>query len=130
LALDSLGGGALTSIDMPYPGLHTESYVGIAVPERLKKRWTLIRRPDRDVLKRLLREQAPIDLAHYDSDKSRPGRNYAYPLLWESLRPGGVLISDDISDNTVFDEFSRAIGQTPIVIRKDAEHYVGVLTKP
>lgn len=130
LALASIGEGDLSSIDMPYPAKDNEAFVGIAVPAKLKRQWTLIRRPDRDSLCPLLRRLGPIDLAHYDSDKSRPGREWAYPRLWDALRPGGILISDDISDNAVFAEFASRIGRDPIVIGKDDEHFVGILTKP
>ncbi len=51
LALESLGHGELVSIDMPYPGMKNDAFVGIAVPSHLHSRWTLIRRPDRDVLR-------------------------------------------------------------------------------
>ena len=130
LALESVGHGELVSIDMPYPGMNNDAFVGIAVPSHLHSRWTLIRRPDRDILKATLRRFGPIDLAHYDSDKSRPGRAFAYPMLWEALRPGGILISDDIADNSVFDEFARHIQRDPIVIRKDVDNCLGILVKP
>jgi predicted O-methyltransferase YrrM len=130
LALESLGHGELVSIDMPYPGMKNDAFVGIAVPSHLESRWTLIRRPDRDVLRSTVRRLGPIDLAHYDSDKSRPGREFAYPILWKALRPNGVLVSDDIADNSVFDEFARHIERDPIVIRKDVDNCLGILVKP
>jgi predicted O-methyltransferase YrrM len=130
LALDSLGRGELVSIDMPYPGMRNDAFVGVAVPSHLYARWTLIRRPDRDILKSTVRRIGPIDLAHYDSDKSRPGRAFAYPILWKALRPGGILISDDIADNSVFTEFAWQVERDPIVIRKDVDNYLGVLVKP
>jgi predicted O-methyltransferase YrrM len=130
LALESLGHGELVSIDMPYPGMNNDTFVGIAVPSHLRSRWTLVRRPDRDILKTTVRRLGPIDLAHYDSDKSRPGRTFAYPKLWQALRPGGILMSDDIADNSVFDEFARHVERDPIVIRKDADNCLGILVKP
>jgi predicted O-methyltransferase YrrM len=130
LALESLGHGELVSIDMPYPGMNNDAFVGIAVPPHLRSRWTLIRRPDRDVLESTVRRFGPLDLAHYDSDKSRPGRAFAYPTLWKALRPGGVLASDDIADNSVFAEFARQVACDPIVIPKDVDNYVGILVKP
>jgi predicted O-methyltransferase YrrM len=130
LAFESVGHGELVSIDMPYPGMNNDAFVGIAVPPDLRSRWTLIRRPDRDILKSTLRRLGGIDLAHYDSDKSRPGRTFAYPILWKALRPSGVLISDDIADNSVFVEFAQAVGREPIVIRKDVDNCLGILVKP
>jgi predicted O-methyltransferase YrrM len=130
LAFASLDHGELVSIDMPYPGMNNDAFVGIAVPPDLRERWSLFRRPDRDVLKSTLRRFGPIDLAHYDSDKSRPGREFAYPLLWSALRPGGILVSDDIADNSVFHEFAAHVERAPIVIRKDVDNCLGILVKP
>jgi predicted O-methyltransferase YrrM len=110
--------------------MNNDTYVGIAVPAQLRARWTLVRRPDRDVLKSTVRRMRPIDLAHYDSDKSRPGREFAYPTLWKALAPGGVLVSDDIADNSVFHEFAWEVQRDPIVIRKDVDNCLGILVKP
>jgi predicted O-methyltransferase YrrM len=130
LALESRGHGELVSIDMPYPGMNNDAFVGVTVPSYLRSRWTLIRRPDRDILRSVLRRLGPIDLAHYDSDKSRPGRAFSYPRLWKALRAGGILVSDDIADNSVFHEFARHVDRDPIVIRKDVDNFLGILVKP
>ncbi len=53
---------------------------------------------DREGLPRALREAAPVDLAHYDSDKSPQGRAFAYAAIWQALREGGILVSDDVGD--------------------------------
>ena len=91
---------------MPYPKMNNEAYVGIAVPDRLRVPWEIIREPDRNGLKKAItRFGGEIDLCHYDSDKSWWGRRYGYQLMWEALAPGGVFISDDIQDNMAFAEF-------------------------
>jgi predicted O-methyltransferase YrrM len=98
--------GRLASVDMPYPKEPSEAFVGVAVPAELRDRWTLIREPDRNGLRKAIRAfGGVIDLCHYDSDKSYPGRMFAYPLLWKALRPGGVFISDDVQDNFAFRDF-------------------------
>ena len=43
LAMDASGSGHLTSIDMPYRGSTDDSYVGQAVPESLRSRWSLLK---------------------------------------------------------------------------------------
>ena len=56
---------------------------------------------------------------------------WAYALLWDALEPGGYFVSDDVSDNEAFREFSESVEREPTVIRPgtDGEKYVGVLVK-
>lgn len=122
--------GRLVSIDMPYPKANNEPFVGIVVPESLRSRWTLIRKPDRNGLKQAIaRFGGEIDLCHYDSDKSYPGRMYAYPRLWRALRPGGIFLSDDVSDNFAFRDFFERVGQPFSIIASQGKH-VGIARKP
>ena len=134
LNLESRNKGHLTSIDMPFMGFENEEDVGCVVPERLKEnRWTLIRLPDKEGLPQAIRKFSPFDFCHYDSDKSYSGKKWAYPKIWKALRPGGVLISDDISDNIAFKEFSDLIQVPPTIIKTfdtQVEKFVGLLIKP
>ena len=123
-------GGQLISVDMPYPKAGNEAFVGIVVPESWRDRWTLIRRPDRNGLRRAIADfGGEIDLCHYDSDKSYPGRMFAFPLLWRALRPGGLFISDDISDNFAFRDFFARLGVGIAIVRSEGKH-VGIARKP
>lgn len=106
LAQKNIKNSLLYSIDMPYPKENNEKYVGLVVPEELKENWRLIREPDRNGLKKVLSIiEGSLDLFHYDSDKSYEGRKYAYNLVWPKLKIGGILISDDIEDNSYFSKF-------------------------
>lgn len=129
-ALSELGKGHLTSIDMPYPGRQGDRYVGWIVPDSLRTRWTLVRGADRDVLPGLVAAPGGLDLVHYDSDKSPEGRAFAFSLLWPALRPGGVLISDDIQQNFGFQEFAKRVAHRPWILRKPNGSFAGVLMKP
>ena len=123
--------GKLYSVDMPYPNRNNEPYVGIVVPERFKKNWKIIDRPDITgipIAKKLIREK--IDLCHYDSDKSRVGRSISYPILWNSLRSGGLFISDDISDNLFFAEFANSLNAPFCVVKVQGNQYMGAIRKP
>jgi predicted O-methyltransferase YrrM len=124
------GGGRLVSVDMPYPKMGNEAFVGIVVPERLRGGWTLAREPDRNGLRRAIRlAGGPLDLAHYDSDKSYYGRQFAYPLIWAALKPGGVFISDDIQDNLAFAEFMGQKG-VAFAVTESGGKYAGICVKP
>jgi predicted O-methyltransferase YrrM len=128
LAAKDFKAAKLVSIDLPYPWIGNDKWVGIAVPQALRSHWELLRMGDREALPRALRTLGTIDLAHYDSDKSVPGRLYAYGRIWDALRPGGVFISDDIGDNGAFRDFCLSIGREPIIIARDNK-YQGILVK-
>lgn len=107
-ALKDIGFGKLISVDMPYPRKNNEKFVGIVVPKNLRDNWLILRKPDINGIKDALNLLGgQIDLCHYDSDKSWWGRHYAYPILWKSLKTGGLFISDDIQDNLYFSEFVK-----------------------
>lgn len=128
-------GGRVYSVDMPAMTLKDHREVGIVVPQRLRGNWSLFRFPDSVGLGKVFAEVDSVDFCHYDSDKSYEGRCFTYPLLWERLRSGGIFMSDDISDNTAFRDFSYHLGLSPIVLRcagagSAPDRYVGLLKKP
>jgi predicted O-methyltransferase YrrM len=130
-AMSEIGGGILVSIDFPQFGTTGRS-VGLAVPPELKKDWRLLIGPDRQMLQRGIRQLGQLDMCHYDSDKSISGRKFAYPLLWNALRDGGIFISDDIADNRSFLEFANEVNREPIIVASDdckSTKYIGVLKK-
>jgi len=129
LSLEHRSAGRLWSIDKPYPGSDTEKFVGCAVPEEKRNKWSLLRGTDRLLLPKTLREAGTIDLCHYDSDKSYSGRMWAYQLLWKHFRSGGIFISDDIGDNLAFKHFCENIGHDPWIIKEGEERFLGVLIK-
>lgn len=111
---------------------HKNRLLGQAIPERLRKYWKLILKPDREAVPEALEVLPEIDLCHYDSDKTYTGRMRTYKMLWNALRPGGLLISDDVDDNWGFRDFARSVEVVPIVYRTPArrEKYAGILRKP
>lgn len=128
-SLSQRPGTSLVSVDMPYPKLGSEDWVGVAVPEDLRAGWRLIREPDRNGLRKALSlHDGPLDVCHYDSDKSYHGRRWAYPQLWQALRPGGIFISDDIQDNFAFKEFVEELGREFFVVESQRK-FVGACSK-
>ncbi|MBZ8133730.1 O-methyltransferase [Afifella sp. IM 167] len=122
----------LVSIDLPYLEMGMDKYVGLAVPQELRRFWSLRSGADRDELPGALADFAPLDLAHYDSDKSYDGRMFAYPRIWEALKPGGLLVSDDLHNNLAFIDFAQSVGVEPFVLAKKNARadFVGVARKP
>lgn len=103
-ALERNGRGHLWSSDFPYFRLpNPERYVGILVPEELRRRWTLSIEGDSVALPRFMREiPAGIDLFHYDSDKTYSGRTEAFRTVLPHMSPRGSILVDDIQDNFHF----------------------------
>lgn len=123
--------GHLWSTDLLYPYLRGADYVGIAVPDTFRHAWTLLSGPDSSQLPVALAAAGPgtLDLAHYDSDKSYAGASWGYAQLYEALRPGGVLVADDIDDHLGFRDFTEQVGVEPTVIAYGGTHQ-GVIWKP
>ena len=131
LAVNQIDHGKLISIDMPYAKLSAEDLVGAVVPTQLRHAWQLIRRPDRDALPRVFKQNPVVDFVHHDSDKSYRGRRFVYRQAWRHLRGGGLLLSDDVEDNLAFRDFAQEQGAHPWIVSKPlAGNYAGILVKP
>ena len=120
--------GTLYSSDMPYLEQNGDQYVGYIVPENLKTNWKLFRHADKESLPKILAEVPEIDVVHYDSDKAYEGMFWAYNELYPRLRKGGVFISDDINDNSAFQDFCEKNGIEPTVVDFEGK-YVGIFVK-
>ena len=95
--------GHLFSSDFPYFRLpNPEQFIGIVVPENLKKRWSLFTKGDNVNLPIINKKISNIDLFHYDSDKSYSGRLAALELLSKKIKTNSWVIIDDIQDNSFF----------------------------
>ncbi|MET3535519.1 class I SAM-dependent methyltransferase [Chryseobacterium limigenitum] len=120
--------GTLYSSDMPYLAQDGDQYVGCVVPEDLKKNWKLFRFADKESLPKIFAETASFDILHYDSDKSYNGRMWAYDEMYVRLRKGGVFISDDIGDNSAYQDFCEKNNIDTKVVEFEGK-YVGVFIK-
>lgn len=118
----------LWSVDKPYVGVDNTNWVGCAVPESLKKNWSLLRMADTEGIPKAIKSSEYADFVHYDSDKSIEGRMFAYPRLWNHLKKGGILVSDDIGDNEGFKLFCEDMNLKPLIV-KDDNKYQGILKK-
>ncbi len=130
LSLAMRPGSRLVSTDMPYVQQNSDQWVGCAIPRGLRAHWTLLRFADRRGVPMALRQLGTLDLCHYDSDKSYAGRLWGYRLLWEALRPGGLLISDDVQDNEGFRHFLEQLGDVRWGVTEAHGKYVAAIRKP
>ncbi len=107
--------GHLYSIDLPALKPGAEAAIGIAVPERLRPRWTLILGDSRHALPKILRQAGHVDMFLHDSGHYYSLQTREYRLAWPYLRPGGVLLSDDLTTDA-FIKFAEMQAVRPIVI--------------
>lgn len=128
LSLINRTNSKLVSIDMPYPKVNNEGFVGNIVDYKLQENWILLRESDLTGIPKAISNLKEIDFCHYDSDKTYSGRVWAYPKLWSSLKIGGIFISDDISDNIAFKEFCEDLNIVPLIVAFENK-FIGVLEK-
>jgi predicted O-methyltransferase YrrM len=123
-------GGRLWSSDFPYfRERDPERLVGVLVPERLRSNWTLLLDGDRKNLPRLLRDAEPVDLVHYDSDKTYSGRRFAMNAIEPCLATRAIVVMDDIQDNLFFADWVRDRGLAPAVLG-EGSYFVGATGIP
>lgn len=121
--------GTLYSSDMPYILQNqSEDFVGCVIPGDYKNNWDLYRFADKESLPKIFAKANSFDVVHYDSDKTYDGRMWAYQLLWDKLRKGGVFMSDDVGDNAAFKDYCEQNSRKPHIIEFDGK-YAGVIIK-
>jgi len=74
-------------------------------------------------------EIGPIDMFVHDSDHSYENQMKEYQSAWRVLKPGGVLVSDDVNWSWAFRDFSVEVGVSPILLF-EAPKLAGVLVRP
>ena len=130
------GAGILYSIDCPehagnayppeafWPGkkgavVPSGREPGWIVPEPLRSRWRMTIGRSQEVLAPLLDALGAIDLFLHDSEHSESCMRFEYELAWEHLQPGGILVSDDVTWNTAFEEFAAGVGRITIPLARN-----------
>lgn len=125
-ALAQNGKGQLVTIDLP-PTTIADGLVdveetgwhevlpqgmtsGWAIPDRLRDKHRLVLGDARQVLPDVLAEAGSVDIFIHDSDHSYDHMSWEFEQAWPSIRPGGLLLSDDILANRAFDDFVQRHG--------------------
>lgn len=101
-ALKMNGHGTLHSVDLPPLRRQYERYWGVAVPAGLRDRWRPHRGSSRRILPDLLRKMGTVDLFVHDSLHTRRNMRREFDAVWPYLRPGGMLLADDVERNRAF----------------------------
>lgn len=121
-ALAQNGRGTLYSVDLPPLGGESRRYWRTLVDGDLEPRWDLKRGSARQVLPGLLDEVGAPDLFLHDSLHTRWNMRREFGLVWPRLRPGGMLIADDIERNGEWDRL-RSYAPSYARVVSDVETY-------
>lgn len=117
-ALAVNGLGVLHSIDLPLPSARMPKVTGILVPNSLRSRWHLHLGSSQHELPKLVRSQV-IDVFVHDSLHTFKNMKREFHVAWPRIRPGGVLVSDDVEGNAAFAEIIRLPPQYWQVVQQE-----------
>ncbi|HVJ07399.1 MAG TPA: class I SAM-dependent methyltransferase [Acidisarcina sp.] len=98
--------GRLFSIDFPPLGKEADQHVGALVPQHLRGRWKLYLGPTKRVLPDILASIGELDVFIHDSLHTFRNMTFEFESVWPRLRPGGILLSDDVGMNDAFADFA------------------------
>lgn len=130
-ALDANGRGRLWSIDLPEVNLVRSGEAAAAVDPALRSRWTWMRGGSRRLLPRIVAELGTVDLFVHDSLHTRANMLFEMEAGWRALRPGGMLLVDDVDHNAAFSEFSaRLDGPWAVGVHGNRPGVYGAALKP
>jgi predicted O-methyltransferase YrrM len=127
-AMEENGNGRLVSIDLPTPNTELLPEVGYLVPKELRHRWELRIGPSQRVLPQTLSELGEIDMFQHDSRHSYSNQLREYRTAWPFIKAGGMLVSDDVSNDALHDA-SRSWGGEPTIIGQSKESPIGLIRK-
>jgi predicted O-methyltransferase YrrM len=125
------GQGRLSSIDLPPLAEGADQHVGFLVPSEVKQYWTLYRGSTKRLLPQLLRELKSVDVFVQDSLHTDRNISAELEMVWPFLRPGGVLVIDDIENNAAFARFAgKARSSCCIAVQEESKNSCfGILVK-
>jgi predicted O-methyltransferase YrrM len=121
--------GRLYSIDLPPVGGDAGKRVGVLVPAELRSRWQLAVGSSRHILPSVL-GSGNVDLFLHDSLHTYRNMRWEFNTAWPHVRPGGVVVADDVQGNRAFLELrSRNPAYWRVVRQEDKPFYFGVAVK-
>jgi hypothetical protein len=96
LALERNGSGRLASIDLPSLADPSGAYVGLAVPEEVKGRWSLLSGSSRRCLPAIVANGAQIDMFISDSANVYTLQRFEFETLFPVLAAGGAILFNNV----------------------------------
>ena len=127
-AMDENGTGHLISIDLPTPNTELLPKVGYLVPSELRGRWDLRTGPSKRLLPKVLEEFGEVDIFQHDSRHSYSNQLREYQTAWPYIRSGGLLVSDDVSNDALHD-VCRSWSVEPTIIGQSKDSPIGLIRR-
>jgi len=124
------GHGELYSVDLPpnRPGWENDS--ASAVPLHLRGHWHFARGASKRLLPGIVERHAPLRLFIHDSLHTTKNVLFELRTVWPHLAPGGVILVDDVDQNSAFATFAREVDCRWAVAREaGGTGMVGALVK-
>jgi len=106
----SAAGGVLARRESWHQALPAGATSGWIVPDSLRAWHTVLLGKSTDHLPPLLAKLEAIDIFLHDSDHSYENMMWEFETGWPAIKPGGLLLSDDVLNNTSFFDFCRKKG--------------------
>jgi predicted O-methyltransferase YrrM len=134
-AMRANGVGELYSSDFPLFHIpDPESVIGCLVEDELRERWHLYVDSDEVNLPKIAAQVSSVDLFHYDSDKAYTGRSFAVDLIAPLIGPDGLLIMNDVrNDSWFYDRARQSEAETTIFLAQSSsarnERHYGLIGK-
>lgn len=123
------------SLQKKQPALHPRLH-SIDVDERTRwddlvadSRWTFHLSSGKAEIEEILRGIGPFDLFIHDSDHRYRNQMREYRAAWQLLKPGGVLLSDDVNWSHAFLDFCNDLNLKPVIL-SEAPKVAGAVRKP
>lgn len=127
-AMDQNSKGRLVSIDLPTPNTELLPSVGYLVPTELRDRWELREGPSQRLLPEVLEELREIDIFQHDSRHSYSNQLREYRTAWPFIKTNGLLVSDDVSNDALYDA-SREWDLEPTIVGQGKTSPIGLIRK-
>ena len=102
--------------------------VGYLVPKILRHGWDLQIGSSQKILLQILSELGEIDIFQHDSRHSYSNQIREYQCAWPFIKHGGMLISDDISNDALHD-VSKLWNREPSIIQQSKDSPIGLVKK-
>jgi hypothetical protein len=106
-AMERNGVGHLWSIDLPPIEKDLRVQVAVAVSDRFANRWNYIKGPSRLRLPELLSQIGTVDFFVHDSLHTERNVRFEMDSVWPRLKPGGVIVVDDVDANWGYLSFTQ-----------------------